>query len=101
MDQNGGADAIAIARSVRELARRKVYVVAVRRLPRVHAACQHSLDINPETPCITHDHTLDMSCIQPKQLQLLYCHAASLKPKQYVHGTFSVQLDPCCTQAAC
>ncbi|DBB10659.1 TPA: hypothetical protein ACH3X3_007167 [Trebouxia sp. C0006] len=28
MDQNGGADAIAIARSVRELARRKVYVVA-------------------------------------------------------------------------
>jgi len=47
MDQNGGADAIAIARSVRELARRKVYVVAVRHFPRVHIACQHILDITP------------------------------------------------------
>ncbi len=35
MDQNGGADAIAIARSVRELACRKVYVVSVRHLPHV------------------------------------------------------------------
>ena len=47
MDQNGGADAIAIARSVRGLARRKVYVVAVCHLPRVHAARQHIRDITP------------------------------------------------------
>ncbi len=60
MDQNGGADAIAIARSVRELARRKVYVVAVRHLPRIYTAPQHTLDINPENPCSTHHHTLDM-----------------------------------------
>ena len=66
MDQSGGADAIAIARSVRGLARRKVYVVAVRHLPRTYTACQQTLDMNPETPWSTHDHTLDMSYIQPK-----------------------------------
>lgn len=60
MDQNGGADAIAIARSVRELAHRKVYVVAVCYLPRVHIACQHTLDINLENSWSTHDHSLDM-----------------------------------------
>lgn len=58
MDQNGGADAIAIARSVRELARRKVYVVAVRHIPCIYTTWQHTLDINPESPWNTHDCTL-------------------------------------------
>lgn len=40
MDQSGGADAITIARSVRELSRRKVYVVAVRHP--VTLNCKHS-----------------------------------------------------------
>ena len=48
MDQSGGADAITIARSVRELSRRKVYVVAVRHF--VTLNCKHTFCVGALKP---------------------------------------------------